>query len=61
MNFFQTSFSKGLNVTLPHKKIATQIKGEISKEASYINAVNTIVNEKNNTFFIFHRWNWLLK
>ena len=48
--FFSDKLSKGLNVTLPHKKIATQIKGEISKEASYINAVNTIVNEKNGLF-----------
>ena len=48
--FFSDKLSKGLNVTLPHKKIATKIKGEISKEASYINAVNTIVNEKNGLF-----------
>ena len=38
--FFSDKLSKGLNVTLPHKKLAAQIKGEISKEASYINAVN---------------------
>ena len=48
--FFSDKLSKGLNVTLPHKKLAAQIKGEISKEAGYINAVNTIVNERNNLF-----------
>ena len=48
--FFSDKFSKGLNVTLPHKKIATQIKGEISEEASYINAVNTIVNNRNKLY-----------
>ena len=48
--FFSDKLSKGLNVTLPHKKLAAQIKGEISKEASYINAVNTIVNERNSLF-----------
>ena len=45
--FFSDSSSKGLNVTLPHKKRAANINGEISKEAKFINAVNTIAHNKN--------------
>ena len=39
--FFSDKYSKGLNVTLPLKNIAaTNIKGNISNEAKFINAVN---------------------
>ena len=48
--FFSDKSSKGLNVTLPHKKKAANIDGKISEEASYINAVNTIVKSKNELF-----------
>jgi len=41
--FFSDKDSKGLNITLPYKKIAANLKGDISSEAKYINAVNTIV------------------
>ncbi|MAR95824.1 MAG: shikimate dehydrogenase [Gammaproteobacteria bacterium] len=41
--FFSDKNSKGLNITLPHKKKAAEIAGTISKEAKYINAVNTIL------------------
>ena len=45
--FFSDKNSKGLNITLPYKKKAAEISGIISKEAKYINAVNTISkNEK---------------
>ena len=44
--FFSDANSKGLNVTLPHKKKAAEISGSISKEAKYINAVNTISSSK---------------
>lgn len=42
--FFSDKKSKGLNITLPHKKKAAEIVGIISKEAKYINSVNTISN-----------------
>ena len=42
--------SKGLNITLPHKKRAALIDGEISNEARFINAVNTITNDKNKIY-----------
>jgi len=45
--FFSDKNAKGLNVTLPYKKKAAEINGDISKEAKYINAVNTITNYKN--------------
>ena len=45
--FFSDKYAKGLNVTLPYKKKASEISGDISKEAKYINAVNTITNNKN--------------
>ena len=48
--FFSDKDSKGLNVTLPHKKKAAEIKGVISREAKYINAVNTIVSDDKNIF-----------
>tara|TARA_B100000886_G_scaffold334072_1_gene289054 strand:+ start:1983 stop:2801 length:819 start_codon:yes stop_codon:yes gene_type:complete len=41
--FFSHKDSKGLNITLPYKKNAANIKGNISSEAKYINAVNTLV------------------
>ena len=50
--FFSDKYAKGLNVTLPLKNLAaTNIKGNISNEAKFINAVNTISN-----FF----WNQLM-
>ncbi len=48
--FFSDKDSKGLNVTLPHKKKAAEIKGTISREAKYINAVNTIVSDDKKIF-----------
>ena len=48
--FFSDKDSKGLNVTLPHKKKATEIEGVISREAKYINAVNTIVSDDKKIF-----------
>ena len=41
-DFFADSSSKGLNVTLPLKSLAYNLKGTLSKEASQIQAVNTI-------------------
>ncbi len=41
--FFSDKDSKGLNVTLPYKKNAANLNGNISSEAKYINAVNTLV------------------
>ena len=49
-DFFKDPTSKGLNITLPHKKLATKIDGIISKEASYINAVNTLVKDDKKIF-----------
>jgi shikimate dehydrogenase len=43
--FFHDKEARGLNITLPHKKKAASLEGEISQEARYINAVNTILNE----------------
>ena len=41
--FFSDKYALGLNVTLPLKNLAaTNIKGNISNEAKFINAVNTI-------------------
>ncbi len=51
-DFFSDKAAKGLNITLPHKKRAAKIKGIISSEAKYINAVNTI-NNKDNELFLF--------
>lgn len=48
--FFKDAMSKGLNITLPHKKRAALIDGEISNEARFINAVNTITNDKNKIY-----------
>ena len=48
--FFKDSLSKGLNITLPHKKNASMLDGVISKEAKYINAVNTIVKDEKKIF-----------
>ena len=45
--FFSDKLAKGLNITLPHKKRAAKIEGNISKEAKYINAVNTIYKDGN--------------
>jgi len=50
--FFSDKLAKGLNITLPHKKRAAKIDGNISSEAKYINAVNTI-NNKDNELFLF--------
>ncbi len=36
---------RGVNVTVPHKEAVTQFLDEISEEASFIGAVNTIVND----------------
>jgi shikimate dehydrogenase len=44
--FFQDPLSRGLNITLPHKKSAAKIVGTISNEAKFINAVNTVAKEK---------------
>ena len=49
-DFFKDSLSKGLNITLPHKKNASMLDGVISKEAKYINAVNTIVKDEKKIF-----------
>ena len=47
-DFFSDKSSKGLNITLPHKKRAAALDGVISKEAKYINSVNTITfNDRN--------------
>ena len=44
--FFKDDMATGLNVTLPHKKRAAGLDGNISNESKFINAVNTI--SKNN-------------
>ena len=44
--FFEDPLSRGLNITLPFKKRAADIEGAISNEAKFINAVNTVVKEK---------------
>ena len=44
--FFLLKDSRGLNVTLPHKKSAAQIITSLSKEAAFIDAVNTIIKSK---------------
>ena len=49
IDFFSDKTSKGLNVTLPLKNLAANIDGEISNEAKFINAVNTI-NKINRNF-----------
>ena len=49
-DFFKDGASRGLNITLPHKKQASIIDGTISKEARYINAVNTIVKDDKKIF-----------
>ena len=50
--FFSDKYAKGLNVTLPLKNLAaTNIKGSISNEAKFINAVNTII-KKDKQFFL---------
>ena len=49
-DFFKDNAAKGLNITLPHKKEASGLDGIISKEAQYINAVNTIVKDDKKIF-----------
>lgn len=49
-DFFKDPMAKGLNVTLPHKKKAALIEGEISNEAKFINAVNTITKDEKKIF-----------
>jgi len=44
--FFSSNESLGLNVTLPFKKLASELDGEITKEAKKISAVNTIKKNK---------------
>ena len=51
-DFFSDRDAKGLNITLPYKKNAASLEGNISSEAKYINAVNTI-NNKDNELFLF--------
>tara|TARA_Y100000389_G_scaffold139134_1_gene136881 strand:+ start:360 stop:1172 length:813 start_codon:yes stop_codon:yes gene_type:complete len=46
--FFSDKTSKGLNVTLPLKNLAANIDGNISEEAKFINAVNTITKSNRN-------------
>ena len=46
--FFSDKSSRGLNVTLPLKNLAANIGGEISEEAKFINAVNTITKSNRN-------------
>ena len=46
--FFSDKSSRGLNVTLPLKNLAANIEGEISEEAKFINAVNTITKSNRN-------------
>lgn len=46
--FFSDKSSRGLNVTLPLKNLAANIDGEISEEAKFINAVNTITKSNRN-------------
>ena len=41
--FFLSKESKGLNITLPHKKATAKIITSLSKEAAFIDAVNTII------------------
>ena len=48
--FFSDKDSKGLNVTLPYKKKAAEIEATISREAKYINAVNTVVIKDKKLF-----------
>lgn len=50
--FFSDKYAKGLNVTLPLKNLAaTNIKkGNISNEAKFINAVNTIIKKDKHLF-----------
>ena len=50
-DFFADSSSKGLNVTLPLKSLAYNLKGTLSKEASQIQAVNTI-NKKDRKIYL---------
>jgi len=45
-DFFSDRDAKGLNITLPYKKNAASLEGNISSEAKYINAVNTLVKSK---------------
>ena len=50
--FFSDKYAKGLNVTLPLKNLAAKnVKGKISNEAKFINAVNTII-KKDKQFFL---------
>ena len=49
-DFFKDNSAKGLNITLPHKKEASLLEGTISKEANFINAVNTIVRDNKRIF-----------
>ena len=46
-DFFINPYARGLNVTLPLKKLAAKINGNVSKEAKHINAVNTIIKANN--------------
>ena len=46
-DFFINPNAKGLNVTLPLKKLAAELHGNISNEAKHINAVNTIIKLNN--------------
>ena len=48
--FFTSKSAKGLNVTLPHKKNAAAFIKNLSTEASYINAINTINNKTNKLY-----------
>ena len=48
--FFSDPLSKGLNVTLPFKKVAAELEGTISDEAKQIDAVNTISRINRNLF-----------
>jgi shikimate dehydrogenase len=48
--FFNDVLSKGLNITLPYKKKAAEIDGDISNEARFINAVNTIAKDNKNVY-----------
>ena len=50
--FFSDKDSKGLNVTLPYKKNAANLNGNISSEAKYINAVILWLNQMESFHYI---------
>jgi len=49
-DFFLLKESKGLNVTLPHKKSVATLVSNLSDEASFINAANTVYRNEGKLF-----------